>query len=330
MTDENTEFAETFLRRHARDKTTDKRPFFVYLPFTAPHAPLEAPQEIVDKYLSLYKQSWWRPTWRERQRNRFEKALQEGVVRPHWQISEPNPGIFKFAQRVLNDIVRDMATHAAMMEIMDRNIGVLIDTLDKTGELDNTIILYLSDNGAAGPHHSLANTPFQGQKGTLWEGGIRTHMVLWGQDFRDRAGDVIFEPVHVIDILPTLMDLLDMDYPQMFKERDLEPLPGKSFLDGLISDKWPDRGPLYWDLTGYKAVIDGKWKYLETSEGETFLFDLTENTLEVDNLAEEFPEKLKKLKTRHEEWARENNVLPWDVVRRSQRQFADEAESSDD
>ena len=326
VTDLFTDFALKFVAEHERSETADQ-PFFLYLPYTAPHEPLVAPQVYVDKYMSIFAQEWWLPNWDDLQQWRFKRAVEEGVVSPDWRFRRWYEPTYKAGSKVRPEIVLRMATHAAMMEIMDANIGRLVEELDKSGELDNTIIIYMSDNGASGHHYYLAGTPFIGQKGTLWEGGTRTHMVMWGHDFDHRSGDVIFETVHVMDILPTILELVGMEYPELFNSRKLEPISGQSFLQGLIDDKWQSRGPLFWDLYDYKAVVDGDLKYLKTDDGDEFLFDLKTDAAEIVNLKDKYPAKLEEFKAMHDVWAQENYVLPLSVYRSAQPEFADKSET---
>ena len=229
---------------------------------------------------------------------------------------------FGILGKVADKFILDMATHAAMVESMDTNIGRLLNTIDSMGELDNTVILYLSDNGAAGYHHSLPNAPFEGQKATLWEGGTRTHLIMWGAQLHERAGDVVFAPIHVMDILPTLLDMLGRSYPRTYKGRAIDPLAGRSFFDGLMRDEWVDQRRFFWDLVGYQAVVDGKWKYLNTDRGEIYLFDLESDATETQDLSEKHPDKITELQALYDDWARENHVLPWSVVRAAQPEFA--------
>jgi len=314
-TDAFVEYAINFISEFSRSDDPDK-PFFLYLPFTAPHTPLEAPEDLVEKYRSVYeyKTVSSNPTesrdekvrhWEDLMRERYKKAKELGVINQN--------AIFPRQTKIAGKIDRismDLPVHAAMIDRMDQNIGYLLEYLESTKELENTIIIYMSDNGGAGPHHSVANTPFLGQKANLWEGGIRTHFLMWSPKLISKPGRIVDVPIHTIDVVPTVLDLLKIE--SEYK------VHGQSFAKALTYPGWREERTFFWDLYGSKAVRKGDWKYLLDQFGNENLFNLQSNPTETRNLMEHFPAIAASLKEMHYSWASENNVLPYEAVKEAQ------------
>ena len=291
-----------------RDATETPPPFFLYLPFTAPHAPLAAPQDLIEKYQSTYGTDWSQKRWQRLRRERYDRAVAEGVIDRNTRLRDDS-----FLPGQLPEILKELPIHAAMMERMDQNIGFLMNYLDRINELENSIIIYMSDNGGSGPYHLIGNTPFHGRKAVLWEGGMRTHFLFWSPKHVRTSGRIAKETVHVIDVIPTLLDLLDMEGGVA--------LDGKSFAPVLNEQKWdPDR-VLFWEVYGAQAVRKDNWKYFKDEYGKEHLFDISRDPTETKNRADAFPDIVSELKGLYEEWAENNNVLPYETVKKSQPKF---------
>ena len=214
-----------------------------------------------------------------------------------------------------------MAIHAAMVDRMDREIGRVIEQLKAMGVYDNTLIFFASDNGASaeilvrngghdpnappgsaasylclGPGFSNAcNTPFRRHKVWVHEGGISTPLVVhWPEGIKAR-GEMRQTPAHMIDILPTLLDVLDAEKPTEWKGEPIPPAPGRSLLPALAQDVVVERDSLWWLHQGHRAIRVGDWKLVAAKGDPWELYDMRTDRAEADNLAEKFPEKVREL-----------------------------------
>ena len=222
--------ATGFLGDHRKEHAG--KPWFLYLAYTAPHWPLHAPEEIVKKYEARYR-AGWQPVREARHR----KQLELGVIPAGTPLSPPDGADWdKLPEAKRVELTRKMAVYAAMNEVMDAEIGRLLASLEKAGELENTLILFLSDNGAAaeggplganmrpdlkGPigtvdsYHNygqswsnVSNTPFRRHKAHTHEGGIRTPCIVhWPAGLKVKAGSRVEAVGHVIDLMPTLCEI---------------------------------------------------------------------------------------------------------------------------
>lgn len=186
--------------------------------------------------------------------------------------------------------------YAAMVAGMDVGIGKVIEKLKKTGEYENTLIFFYSDNG--GHSHGANSFPFRGHKGMLFEGGIRVpFLVSWPLGIG--AKDRYVEPVSALDIYPTILAAVGIRY------RGDEKLDGKNLLPYLKGKSDSPHKILFWrysDGAGY-AVRKGRYKMLLSGyKGEFFLFDIENDPYEHENLAMKMPEKLEELKADYAEW----------------------------
>lgn len=283
-------------------------PFFLYLPFTAPHVPLEAPEDLIEKYQAVYGPGSTEAKWEKLRRQRYDRAIAQGVIEANTPYRD---GVFPDVR--LNKLMKELPVHAAMMDRLDQNIGRLLDHLEKTGELDNSIIIYMSDNGGRGAYQLIGNSPFYGRKAVLWEGGVRTHFIMWSPQFISTPGQVVPDPVHVIDVVPTILDFLQIEDDLSFDGKSFRPIINKQQTER--SDR-----PLFWELYGAEAVRKGRWKYLKDEFGKEHLFDIHMDPTETQNLVQEFPEVANDLKRRYADWAADQGVLPPDVVEDAQSQ----------
>jgi len=222
------------------------------------------------------------------------------------------------------------------------SVGRIVKLLKEKGELDNTLILFLSDNGGnAEPEGTdfnadtiknpgdnnfnqsyrknwanVSNTPFRLYKSSNHEGGISTPLIVhWPEKVKKPS--IINQKGHVIDLLPTLMELTGATYPDTFEEIKIKPLQGKSLVTSFKGEV-TERGPMFFEHQADRAVIDGKWKLVAIKgnnppyKGKWELYDLSVDRAEENNLIEKHPEIASQLKSKWEEWAKENNVLPLD------------------
>jgi arylsulfatase len=226
----------------------------------------------------------------------------------------------------LNDTQREfqatkMAIHAAMIDRMDREIGRVIEQLKKMGAYDNTLILFASDNGASaeimvrGDGHdpkapmgsaatylclgpgwsSAANTPFRRHKTWVHEGGIATPFIVhWPQGIRAR-GELRRDVVHLIDVVPTVLELAGTAHPRTWKDQPVPPPPGRSLVPAFTREGAVQHDDLWWFHDGHRAVRVGDWKLVAAKDEPWELYDLSRDRGESQNLAERYPDKVREL-----------------------------------
>ncbi len=314
----------------------EKKPFLLYLAHVAPHFPCMAPEETIAKYRGKYMKGW--DVLRE---ERYARQIESGLIDSNWQL-EPRPATIPAwdslspqEQRRYDDM---MAIYAAMIEEVDKNVGKLVDALKDRGQLDNTLILFLSDNGGnaeAGvsgkydganpgdPHSNvfigkcwahLNNTPFRKYKHYNHEGGIATPLIAhWPAAVKPRSGTEgwITTPTHLIDIMATCLDLGDADYPAEFNGNAIKPTQGQSLIPLLTDEGSFAERPLFWEHEGNAAIRVANRKLVRLGmKGKWELYDLRDDRTEQNDLAAENSEEVKMLSRQWRQWARTSSVLP--------------------
>ena len=338
------------------DARKQKKPFFQYLAFNAPHFPLHAKPADIEKYASTYAVGW--DKIRER---RLAKQVELGLVpagtpltprspfatrqdfyrageNPAWDMLEPD-------RRA--DLARRMAVYAAMVECMDRNIGRVVADLKANGELENTLVLFLSDNGACaewdpfgfdvnsgpknvlhagdrlaamggpGTYHSYGsgwanagNTPFRLYKHYCHEGGISTPFVAhWPKGFAAK-GEFRDQAGHVIDVMSTCVDVCGATYPTERYGRAITPREGKSLVPAFVG-KPVERDILAWEHEGNRAIREGKWKLVAKAGGTWELYDIDADRCELRDLAATAPDRVKGMAAKWDAWAGRCQVVPY-------------------
>ncbi|MEM6552734.1 MAG: sulfatase-like hydrolase/transferase [Planctomycetota bacterium] len=288
----------------------DAPPFFLYVAHRAPHLPLQAPEELVQKYLTKYADI------RAIEAARLQRLKEQGLVPPN---TDYRPA---WVQDGKEDEFRlKMALHAAMMEKIDENVGRLIDTLEDTGELDNSLVLFFSDNGNASHLSSIFNTPYRGSKALLWEGGTRSHFIaVWPN--RIKPGSLSHQQAWVADIMPTILDLAGVDYPESFRGKPTEPLAGRNMLAVLHGKPRPPAEAIFFNDKGQQSVIyQGRWKLLinpgwygankDRSIPVYELYDLNNDPSELNNLAQSKPQLVQKLAAMCDAWAQDMGIVEY-------------------
>ncbi len=326
--------------RELRESDPDK-PFFLYLPYTAPHWPLHAFEEDIQKYEGKYMKGW-----DSVRMNRYERLISMGMINPAWSLSEANE-FTKDWESLDNQekqyYDRLMAVYAAMIDRMDQNIGRLLSAITETGDIDNTVIMFLSDNGgchepvhrgkegvpAGGPDSfdgyeyswaNASNTPFRWFKHWSHEGAISSPFIAWYPELIE-PGQIDHQLAHIIDIMPTVCELTGTDYPDEYIGNKIIPVEGKSLVPILQGKQRKEHDFLCWEHEGNKAIRYGSLKlvsrfhYDVMEEGEWELYNLENDRTETENLAGEFPEEVEKLEKLYIEWAENCNVVPYKELR---------------
>ena len=304
-----TDHAVRFIYR-ARRK--DRRPFFLYVPYTAPHTPHDVPRAAQDRYQHLYQHGNWETV----RRARYEGLLRQGVADDTWAYK---PMSAKLQERFNHrDWAIDQMTKIAIMSnLVDQEVGRIVDTIRDLGELEDTLIIYLSDNGPDAFHTQVGATPLAGHKHFLNEGGIATHCIVHWPAGIKRPGRIERQPGHVIDLMPTCLELAGVpgatpSYPGGGRAQRLD---GRSLVPVLAGKRFTGHKTLFWELYGRQAVIhDGRWKYLRDQDGTPHLYDLQTDPTEAVDLATALPKKMARLAERYQRWAEANNVTPYDEL----------------
>ncbi len=231
-----------------------------------------------------------------------------------------------------------MAVYAAQIERMDHGIGRVLDKIREIGARDNTLVLFLADNGGCaegGPTGfdnrknglppggvdsymsyglswaNASNTPFRRYKHWVHEGGISTPLIAYWPAVIKKAGALTDQPGHIIDIMATCLDVAGVEYPRTYKGNALTPLEGKSLVPILKGKQREPHDAIFWEHEGNRAVRQGKWKLVAAHGKPWELYDLEADRTELNNLADEYPEKVEQLKALYQSWAKRCGVLSW-------------------
>lgn len=371
-TDAISDTAVKFIRENP-----DGKPFFFYVAYYSAHWPLHAPEDEIAKYKGVYDIGW--DSLRVLRYNR-QKEL--GVITRNHKLTERPSTIPAWQDEPMKEWqTRRMETYAAMIDIMDQGIGRIISALEEKGELDNTIILFMQDNGGcaepvmtlkpaeplteeqmilkpypydqvqqfrkpeytregkfirsgrgvmAGPADSwvaygeewanVSNTPFRLYKSWVHEGGIATPLIVYWPEGIRKKGTISNQVGHLIDILPTCLDIAGVSYPEEFNGAKTTSPEGLSLLP-VFANRKLKREFLFWEHEANRALRMGKWKLVSqaatpmefTPEDENAweLYNLKKDPTETNNLAGKYPRRVKKMAARWEQEAIRLQVKPW-------------------
>lgn len=317
--------------RFIDEAISEAKPFFLYLAHVAPHFPLQADAEDIAKFRGKYKEGW--DTLSEQ---RLARQQASGLLDPSWKPT-PRPEEIP-AWDSLSDEEKDrydhiMAVYAAVMHRMDQSVGTLMDALKERGIYEDTIIFFMSDNGGnaesgvsgktvGDPTQAdsnwfvgrswahLQNTPFREYKHFNHEGGIASPLIVHYPAMMEEGG-WIETPAHVIDILPTCVDLSAALYPETRGQSPVHPMEGQSLIPVLTGEgDLPERN-LYWEHEGNAALRKGDRKLVRKGmKGEWELYDLKADRTEQTNLAPTHLEEVQSMVKEWREWAQRAQVLP--------------------
>ena len=276
----------------------DGQPFFTYLSFTAVHDPLHVPEDYIEKYKGKFD-TGWDALWMERLENL--KAL--GIVSKDVNKFSKNPQIpawESLPQEIKASFARDMEVYAGMLEYLDMSVGRVFDYLKKEGMYDNTLIIFMSDNGANGAMATLypgnedgkylstfdnsldnrglknsyietgagwaqaSSSPYRYFKSFATEGGIKVPLIIKLPGNMKQAGEWNNGYIHVTDIMPTILEIAGADYPEQYKGNEIHPLIGESLMPVLKGDSVTvhSNDGFGLELFEMKAYTKGNWKLL--------------------------------------------------------------------
>jgi len=336
-TDYFTKYAIDYLEEY---KNEDK-PFFMYVAYTAPHDPLMVWPEIQQKYLGKYMVGY-----EAIRKARFERQKKMGLIDENYPLSEPTYTDWD-SHTHEEKLVRDsiMATHAAMVDCIDQNIGRILDKLQALNKLENTLILFMSDNGAQaqsnpdswlwakgkvsdygqpigsmGRYTSLSlswanvsDTPFRLYKSNSHEGGISTPLIMFWNGKITQPGAINDFPSHLIDIMPTILEATGAEYLDDYNNEAINPMDGVSLLSATKGIEPQREEPLFWQWQKGKAIRKGKWKLVSDNNGPWELYNMDKDQTETNDLINEYPEVTKDLISEWENWmanSESNNLYP--------------------
>ena len=324
--------------------TEDEKPFFLYVAHTAPHWPLHALPEDIAKYKDTYN-GGWEKLREDRYRRLIDMGLIDESIHP---LPENTSGLAWEDCEQKQKEANHMAAHAAMVDRLDQGVGLIVDKLKAEGEFENTIIFFLADNGASYERGyppgfdrpgftrdgteidydpmepgseltwgylgrawaSAANTPWRFWKMESYEGGIHTPFIVhWPEGLKGRENTLNHGLAHAMDIMPTCLELAGAEYPAMFNGKETTDFTGKSLMPLINEEISTTHDTLYWEHVGGKAIRIGDWKMSAQRRADWELFDLSVDRTEMNNLAEEHPERVETMNALWEEWAREMKLI---------------------
>jgi arylsulfatase len=323
---------------HHFKKNKDK-PFFFYVAYYAPHRPLQALQKDIDKYRGHFMNGW-----DEQRKHRYATLKKIKMINSGCKLSNRDEMIPAW-----NSLDNDekmkwdalMSVYAAQIDCMDQGIGKIIETLKRNNALDNTLIIFLSDNGGCAEPQggkinkinidnlgkeefkqsyrinwaNVSNTPFREYKHYVHEGGIATPLIAcWPKGIKKRG--IIDQTGHLIDLMPTFIELAGAKYPETYNEQEIYPLQGISLSSVFANGQTITRNALFFEHEANRAVIEGNWKLVSKGiktppyAGKWELYNLKNDRSEMKNLIEKYPNIALALANKWDEWAKSNNVYP--------------------
>ncbi|HAV12926.1 MAG TPA: arylsulfatase [Opitutae bacterium] len=328
--DATTEFTARSIE-FMQEAVAQEQPFFMFVSYNAPHHPLQAQKVTVDKYIGRYMDGY-----AVVRAARHAKQLELGLVDPNW-VPAPHGVEVRLWDELPHHrkVVEDarMAAYAAMVDEMDQGIGRLIEYLEKSGQLDNTLILFMSDNGGDYNNGSIQtdaqqipwlpgnnptssngwawvkNTPFNFYKHASHEGAITLPFIAhWPKQIKGRDGEINHVAIAVTDIYPTMLQLAGAEYPQ--KERCLKPLTGRSFVNVLTKQADFDAPSRFLWFNQSRAWIEDDMKLVSYYDGPWKLYDLEADRTEQNDLSAERSQRAEEFENKWHSYAKMIDMSP--------------------
>jgi len=318
------------------------RPFFLYVAYNSPHWPLEAPDKDIAKYRGRYRDGWDAV-----RKARLDRMRAMGIIRKDWAMSEGcGPDWDSLSEEDRDNLDFRRAIYAAQIDNMDQNIGRLVRRLKKHGVFDNTLILFLSDNGcSAEPERQMfgykfaenrianfrqwrkqsgrsssqgmawanaSNTPFRKFKKWTHEGGIATPLIAHWPRAIEHKGRLVHQPGHIVDIMATCLEVSGGLYPKRSDGHEIHHPEGESLVPAFQGRPIQRKQPIFWEHEGNWAIREGRWKLVcDGPDGPLELYDVQADRTELENLTDRYPAKVTELVGKWKAWALRASVLPW-------------------
>lgn len=303
------------------------QPFFLHVCYTAAHSPLHSKPEDIARYKGSYSMGW-----DHLRRQRYRRQIELGLIRGTWKLPPREPEVVCWEDQPNRDWQESlMEVYAAMVDSMDQSIGRILQALEDVGADDNTVVIYLSDNGGCaeqaggddptnipGPkeHYvscgagwaNVQNTPFRRYKEWVHEGGIATGLIVrWPGVVKPNT--ISNQVGHVIDFMPTFVEIARSEYPATIEGQAIMPVEGKSLVPILRRQQRQGHDALYWEWSGSRAVRHGRWKLAWDSYVERWeLYDLEADRTECNDLAQEQPDRVARMNQSWLNWADRTGV----------------------
>lgn len=337
MTDAITENAVKYIEK----ADSLQQPFFLYVAYTAPHWPLHAWPEDIAKYEGKFMAGW-----DSLRRARYERMIRMRILPGNLEMSPRDANVKAWnslSEEKKTEMDLYMAIYAAQIDRMDQGIGKIMDQLDAVGKMENTLILFLSDNGGCaeggiwgqnfwsemgepgepGTANSylsygqswanLSNTPFREYKHWVHEGGIATPLIAhWPAKIFDKGG-LTSQVGHITDIMATCCDVAGVEYPKTFKGKEIRPLRGKSLLPVFEGELTEPRGFIFWEHEGNRAARLNDWKIVAKKGQPWELYHVNNDRTELHNLAGDSTKIVSKMVEAYQKWATETQVIEYAV-----------------
>lgn len=328
-----TDFITDYALRWLDEAFMEEDPFFLYLPYHSAHYPLQARPEDIAKYRYTYLKGW-----DQLRQERFERMKTLGIVNPETKLSEPEGNFNQYRGPFIpsytdyykweslspmqqDSLDLEMAVFAAMIDRMDQNIGRVLQKLEASRKLENTIILFLVDNGSCpfytnkipdippGPANSywslrtswanLGNTPFRQYKQCGHEGGSRTPFIAYWPGHIE-PNTITDQPGHVVDIAPTFLELLNIEYPNSVQGYRTIPLHGSSLLPIFNGGERDEPEYFISGLEKFRMFRSGDFKIVRLNGGDWELYNIKNDPTEMVNLADKMSGKVQELSEKYE------------------------------
>ena len=290
----------------------EMKPWFLYIAFNAPHAPLQPLEADYQKYLGRYNAGW-----DKMRAARVARQKQIGLL-PAETVESPRPDHVQAWDQLTSEQKtwesQRMSAYAGMIDRIDQEMGRLVANLVDAGELDNTLVLFVSDNGACpydrgkmqlgtqpfdpdtrwGDSTGWAwarNSPFRFYKQNQFEGGIATPAIVhWPRGLKAKAGSFVDSPAHLVDVLPTFAEIAGGKIPAVFPGRDPAPLAGISLGPILAGHEITQRPPIHLLFAGDRGLRDGEWKLVSFQSHPWELYHIATDRTELHDVAAKHPE----------------------------------------
>jgi arylsulfatase len=334
ITDAFTDNALKFMDEFGRGQ----EPYFLYLAYTAPHWPLHALEEDIAKYEGKYMKGW-----DQLRRERHARMIEMGIMDKRWPLTprdDQAPAWDSVADKKTFD--RKMAVYAAQIDRMDRNIGRVLDKVKQLGQEDNTLVLFLADNGGCAeeidrgtkgapaghpdsylsyglPWANASNTPFRLYKHWVHEGGIASPLIAHWPSVIRKSNSITDQPGHVIDLMATCLETGGVDYPKTYNNKSITPLEGRSLLPVLKTGKREGHDAIFWEHEGNRAVRQDNWKLVSRYPGDWELYDLQADRTEMNNLAASEPSRVRRMADLYRSWSEKAGVVRWDELTKQRK-----------
>ena len=319
-TDAFTDHAVKYLDQYGKED----RPFFLYVAYTAPHYPLHAWPEDIARYRGTYKIGW-----DALRKQRYERMVEMGLLEKRYALSPRDPSVPAWDD--VPEAKRDewdlkMAVYAAMIDRMDQGIGRILAKVRELGHQENTLVIFLSDNGGCAenvnktpdippgplasyrtvdqPWANASNTPFRKYKSWDHEGGICTPFIVSWPKVIKEGGTISRQVGHIIDVMATCCDVAGAEYPSEYGGVKVLPLEGKSLRPVFEGKTRPGHDALFWQFGRSKAVRCGKWKLVKNGNRPWELYDMEADRCELNDLAAQHGDRAEAMAKLWDDWAR--------------------------